>query len=392
MKKSESEQKPACSEQPAPWQKTKFANLVRYRPSGTFYLRAKVGGKFHRCSLETDRVTVAKLRLDAKLAELRRAISIQKDIDAGRRFTFAEALRIRREEIAGDANLKPRTLRYYGEVCDAIERRFPTPDRDLRAITDADLKMWAAAFGKDYSANRFNCAVGFMRQMFDAAAERGFLARNPSAVLKRLRVHPKELHLPSTEDFQRLLVEMDEGGGRDSRNCADLARFIAFGGFRISEANAITWGECDFNGGEIIVRGDVATGTKNWTVRRVPMIAEMRALLERLRAEQPEAKPDAPVMAVRECQKALTRACRAVGISRLTHHSLRHLFATRCMESGVDVRTVAEWLGHKDHGVLLLKTYGHVRNAHSREMAKRVVFSPAPPTASANVVQLPAVA
>ena len=27
--------------------------------------------------------------------------------------------------------------------------------------------------------------------------------------------------------------------------------------------------------------------------------------------------------------------------ARLTHHSLRHLFATRCVESGIDIPTVA---------------------------------------------------
>jgi hypothetical protein len=32
-----------------------------------------------------------------------------------------------------------------------------------------------------------------------------------------------------------------------------------------------------------------------------------------------------------------------VGLSKLTHHDLRHLFATRCIESGVDIPTVARW-------------------------------------------------
>ena len=35
--------------------------------------------------------------------------------------------------------------------------------------------------------------------------------------------------------------------------------------------------------GEIVVRGDPETGTKNWTVRRVPMIPDARALFERMR-------------------------------------------------------------------------------------------------------------
>jgi integrase len=43
---------------------------------------------------------------------------------------------------------------------------------------------------------------------------------------------------------------------------------------------------------------------------------------------------------------------------RITHHELRHLFATRCIESGVDIPTVSRWLGHKDGGALAMKVYG----------------------------------
>ena len=58
-------------------------------------------------------------------------------------------------------------------------------------------------------------------------------------------------------------------------------------------------------------------------------------------------------------------------ILKITHHDLRHLFATRCIESGVDIPTVARWLGHKDGGALAMKTYGHLRNEHVRRWRRR---------------------
>jgi len=70
----------------------------------------------------------------------------------------------------------------------------------------------------------------------------------------------------------------------------------------------------------------------------------------------------------------MARACQEIGISRITHHDLRHLFATRCIESGVDIVTVSRWLGHKDGGALAMKTYGHLRNEHSQAMAQKVKF------------------
>jgi integrase len=61
-----------------------------------------------------------------------------------------------------------------------------------------------------------------------------------------------------------------------------------------------------------------------------------------------------------------------------THHDFRHLFATVCIESGVDIPTISRWLGHKDGGALAMRVYGHLRQDHSFEMSKRVTFDAKP--------------
>ena len=136
----------------------------------------------------------------------------------------------------------------------------------------------------------------------------------------------------------------------------------------------MTWRDVDFNKSEITIRGDAITGTKNSEVRRVPMIPELRSLLQRLRHERPEETNDTPILLVREAQKSMDRAAAKVGMRRITHHDLRHLFATICIESGVDIPTVSRWLGHKDGGALCMKTYGHLRQDHSLAQAQRVSF------------------
>ncbi len=57
--------------------------------------------------------------------------------------------------------------------------------------------------------------------------------------------------------------------------------------------------------------------------------------------------------------------------ARIVHHDLRHLFATTCIEAGVDIPTVSRRLGHKDGGALTMKTYGHLRDEHSTAAAKK---------------------
>jgi integrase len=84
-------------------------------------------------------------------------------------------------------------------------------------------------------------------------------------------------------------------------------------------------------------------------------------------------------MQVSKCSASLRHACKRLGISHITHHDLRHLFATTCIESGVDIPTVSRWLGHKDGGALAMKVYGHLRDQHSVNMAQRVSFEETTP-------------
>jgi hypothetical protein len=44
--------------------------------------------------------------------------------------------------------------------------------------------------------------------------------------------------------------------------------------------------------------------------------------------------------------------------------------------SGIDVRTIAEWMGHLDGGILIGKIYSHLLGEHRQRMAQKLVFSP----------------
>jgi integrase len=141
----------------------------------------------------------------------------------------------------------------------------------------------------------------------------------------------------------------------------------------------VLWEHIDRKLDVVEIWGDPETATKNSSLRRVPIIPPLAILLGDL-----ERQPRIPstknrrqgnfVLAVTECQKAVDRACDRLKIQRFTHHDLRHLFATRSIESGVDIPTVSRWLGHKDGGALAMRTYGHLRDEHSKSMAAKVSF------------------
>lgn len=352
-------------------------NLLQYVPSGMFFGRVKLEGKLVRQSLNTDAFTTAKLRLSDFLKDQRKRVVRPV---AG---TFGEARAYYEADVDADHTLKEGSKSYRRNCIKALLRTWPDLDAKPPAkITEADCRAWAGRFASEYDEQFFNNALSTLRHIL----ERAGIGRddNPAFKVKRLGVKPKELRLPEPKQFEEMLRVIETAGARQSRDCADFVRFLAFSGCRLSEARQVRWSDVDLERDEIRVQTAKRARTSDAApVRFVPIIRPMRELLVRLKQSTP--LPDATVCQVGECEKSLTRACRLLGIQRITHHDLRHLFATRCIESGVDIPTVSRWLGHSDGGALAMRTYGHLRREHSAAMAQRVTFAVEQP---ANVVTL----
>jgi hypothetical protein len=95
-------------------------------------------------------------------------------------------------------------------------------------------------------------------------------------------------------------------------------------------------------------------------------------------------QPGDRIVQIYEAKKAITSACQTAKLPHFHHHSLRHFFCSNAIETGIDFKTIAGWLGHKDGGLLVAKTYGHLRDEHSAAMAKRMSWG-ASATEPANV-------
>ena len=360
-----------AAEKESPWERTKFQYLIRYKPSGVYFAKFKVGKKQFRFSLETTVATVAQAKLAEKMKEKRASVPTK---NLGK-MLVKDAAAIYRQQFQSNARLKPRTKEYYETVLGLLYREWPgLEETEVSKITATQCREWAAKFTAWSSPVRFNNTLAALRHILDIAMKAGARHNNPAKEVKRMRPRSKKLALPSKEQFTQFVEKIDKAKAWCSHHCADFVSFLAFTGMRKGEAAMVTWKDLNFDKGIITVRGDEETGTKNWEVRRVPMIPQAKELLLRMRAKRKDEPPTAKVLKVGESQKAMDRAAEAVGMERITHHDLRHFFATVCIESGVDIPTVSRWLGHKDGGALLMKTYGHLRDEHSYSQAQRVAF------------------
>jgi len=179
----------------------------------------------------------------------------------GGKMTFADALAIYRQRLHGDPSLKPRTKAHREERISVILKTWPGIEKmDVRKITKQDCLMWAGNYKS--SAINFNKTVQTLRLVLDVPIEAGIRYDNPARIIKVMKVRLQPLQLPSRAQFHELIQFVRKVNKRFSSDAADLIEFWAYGGFRKSEARNVQWADCNFERGEILVRGDNETGTK----------------------------------------------------------------------------------------------------------------------------------
>jgi integrase len=364
---------PQTTKKTSTWTPTRLQNLLRHK-SGRYYARAYVGGKEIWQSLGTSLFSVAEIKLADFLKQYRSARRRGKRI-ASAKITFGDASEIHLENLDCRIDIKQRTRDYWRETLKGLRKSWPElSDMPLRSITEPDLKKWAKRYSEIASDARYNNTVHLLRHVLNVGIDQGVLAYNFADKLERKTISTKNPPLPTLAQFNALLSEMWDGHGRFSKACADLTAGLAFTGCRLKEARWLTWGDIDFESGRITIRGHPATGTKSGEARTVRLLPDASTRFKRMRKDFSNDGPDHRVFRVGECQKAMNRAMEKIGMKRITHHDLRHFFATRCIESGVDIPTIAYWLGHRDRGITLMKRYGHLRDEHAAAAAERVSF------------------
>lgn len=148
-------------------------------------------------------------------------------------------------------------------------------------------------------------------------------------------------------------------------------------GLRIGEVCALSWEDVDLNtrilhvkhtvsrvvagGNEAKTKLIVDTPKTNASTRDIPISSSLQPILEQAKktAVSPfVASEDKEFVNPRTFEYRYHKVLSRCDIAPVNFHALRHTFATRCIEAGVDVKSLSEILGHANAAVTL-ETYVH---------------------------------
>jgi len=333
--------------------------------AGTYYALVKVGGKQIKRSLRTSDMALAKRRV----ADFRK--------DAARLTGTEKSLTFEGLVAHWLASIKPQMKESsYRRRVTSTNQVMPFFKGHLvKSIGYREVEQWKIARAAKLSARSYNIEVETLRHVFEYAREDlRIILENPVAKLKRRKESRHHPEIPTKAQFVALLTEMQSEP--KSQGAAKLVEFLGYSGLRLGEATEVRRRDINFENNTLTVTGG-EKGTKNHEFRVIPLSPPLERLLRKLTAT-PTQENDSPgqgrLFSIDSAKKALAGACKRTGLPHWGHHAMRHFFCSNAIEAGIDFKVIAEWLGHKDGGILVAKTYGHLRAEHSAAMAQKMTF------------------
>lgn len=201
----------------------------------------------------------------------------------------------------------------------------------------------------------------------------------------KIRQPHKDMRVLSVEEQRSLCGYLKE----NMDQCKMGVFLCLFTGMRVGEICALRWSNVSLDNRTIRIeetmqrinteKGKTKVITtlpkSSYSCRIIPITDELAALMSKFRAlgrEYVLSGSEDVFIEPRTLQYRFKKYLKLAGIKNANFHALRHTFATRCVESGVDVKSLSEILGHSNIGITLSR-YVHSSMDFKRENMEKLV-------------------
>jgi site-specific recombinase XerC len=225
---------------------------------------------------------------------------------------------------------------------------------DVAAITHEDVARFVASpvarcrrDGTLKTGTSVNAMRSSLRGFFSYLHEAGYVAANPTRLLRRAICSPPPPRALTDDEQERLLDVLNAAEGYEGQRDAALVRTMLGTGLRLSSALSLRVDDVDLQAREVTIRC-----TKGNRPDRLPISRAVTRLLADWIGDRREGvlfgSRSGWSLCSRHVQRRFRKAVDAAGITRAASpHSCRHAFATSLLKRTGDVTLVQAALRHR---------------------------------------------
>ncbi len=256
---------------------------------------------------------------------------------------------------------------------------------DLDDLTPLVLQEFVVALTSEgYSSNTVNGVISVVKSSLKQAYLLNLSNKEYTNTIIRPKTEERQVECftkKEQEEIERYILKSKK---------AKLFGIIIclYTGLRIGELLALKWDDIDFKKGILRVTKTAIDSwengkyvkilespkTKN-SIREIPLA---KSLITKLKEVKEQSKCDYVVPSktehgaqIRSYQKTFELLLKKLNIKHKGFHSLRHTFATRALECGMDIKSLSEILGHKNSQITLNR-YVHAMFEYKTEMMNKL--------------------
>lgn len=252
---------------------------------------------------------------------------------------------------------------------------------NIARVTVTDVENHMNARFRVLTNKTWNDELRLINQFFKFAVERDYLGRNPVEKIPLRRAPRPSIEIFTPDELELIFRYAHQ-------NSVAFYKILLYTGLRDGEARHLHWQDVILTPGRehIRVRSTKVHLTKNRRERVVPLCKEAVDILQELHAHRDKANPF--VFTGRKgghrghnrntwvaCLKRIEKAT-GIKIEKGQHltglHMFRHTFATNALASGVDMRTVQDWLGHAS--IVQTQRYTNLLPSQKQEQIRKLVI------------------